>query len=368
MKCNPSPRRTALRITHRTVAIVAGLSYQRRYCRRGHCCHHGPGAGTGTGHRGPRTTEQRRHAGQWHTGHRRHEDVRLYRKLFGHPCRRRRIPLSSSGETFTATESSASTRGSGSPVLYSTGDIEVESLTGTASGSQIAGMEDLNTIVIENSTLASSITGKTASDPIANGIIIYQSTSGDAETTTGSTATFIAKDSTLSSTIQSGSMFYPTNTSATVTLENTVLDFDSSQAALLTASGNDSNNWGQAGSNGASVTVKAVNQMLEGDIVADTISSISLKLTKGSTWTGSTVIEENADASNATDVPISITVGKNSSWIVTGDCTVSNLTVKKGATITDNDGQTVGIVANGQTVVEGTGDVTITVTGTYTEA
>lgn len=52
MKCNPSPRRTALRITHRTVAIVAGLSYQRRYCRRGHCCHHGPGAGTGTGHRG----------------------------------------------------------------------------------------------------------------------------------------------------------------------------------------------------------------------------------------------------------------------------------------------------------------------------
>ena len=26
MKRNPSPRRTALRITHRTVAIVAGLS------------------------------------------------------------------------------------------------------------------------------------------------------------------------------------------------------------------------------------------------------------------------------------------------------------------------------------------------------
>ena len=260
------------------------------------------------------------------------------------------------------------TQGSGSPILYSTGDIEVENLTGTASGSQIAGMEGLNTIVIENSTLTSSITGKTASDPIANGIIIYQSTSGDAEATTGTTATFAAKDSTLSSAIQSGSMFYLTNTSATIALENTVLDFDSSQAALLTACGNDSNNWGQAGSNGASVTVKAVNQTLEGDIVADTISSVNLKLTKGSTWTGSAIIEENESASNVTDAPISITVGKNSSWIVTGDCAVSNLTVKKGATITDNNGQTVSIVANGKTVVEGTGNVTITVTGTYTEA
>ena len=272
------------------------------------------------------------------------------------------------GGTITAIDSSVSTQGSGSPILYSTGDIEVENLTGTASDSQIAGMEGLNTIVIDNSTLASDITGKTASDPIANGIIIYQSTSGDAEATTGNTATFTAEDSTLSSTIQSGSMFYLTNTSATITLKNTVLDFNSSQAALLTASGNDSNNWGQAGSNGASVTVKAVNQTLEGDIVADTISSVSLKLTKGSTWTGSAIIEENESASNTTEAPISITVGKSSSWIVTGDCTVSNLTVKKGATITDNDGQTVSIVANGKTVVEGTGNVTITVTGTYTEA
>ena len=272
------------------------------------------------------------------------------------------------GGTITAVDSTVATQGSGSPILYSTGDIEVEGLTGTASGSQIAGMEGLNTIVIENSTLTSSITGKTASDPIANGIIIYQSTSGDAEATTGSTATFTAKDSTLSSAIQSGSMFYLTNTSATITLENTTLEFDSSQAALLIASGNDSNNWGQAGSNGATVKVKAVNQTLEGNIVADTISSVSLKLTKGSTWTGSAVIEENASASSATDVPISITVGKNSSWIVTDNCTVSNLTVKKGATITDNDGQTVSIVANGKTVVEGTGNVTITVTGAYTEA
>lgn len=146
------------------------------------------------------------------------------------------------GGTITAADSTVSTQGSGSPILYSTGDIEVENLTGTASGSQIAGMEGLNTICIENSTLTSSITGKTASDPIANGIIIYQSTSGDAEATTGSTATFTAKNSTLSSAIQSGSMFYLTNTSANITLQNTELDFDSSQATLITACSNGSNN------------------------------------------------------------------------------------------------------------------------------
>lgn len=272
------------------------------------------------------------------------------------------------GGTIMAVDSTVSTQGSGSPILYSTGDIEVENLTGTASGSQIAGMEGLNTICIENSTLTSSITGKTASDPIANGIIIYQSTSGDAEATTGSTATFTAKNSTLSSAIQSGSMFYLTNTSANITLQNTELDFDSSQATLITACGNDSNNWDQAGSNGATVKVKAINQTLEGDIVADTISSINLTLTKGSTWTGSVIVQDNDSATTTTESPISITVGKKSSWIVTGDCTVSNLTVKNGGTIKDSDGQTVTIVANGKTVVEGTGNVTITVTGTYTEA
>lgn len=60
-------------------------------------------------------------------------------------------------------------------------------------------MEGLNTILIKDSTLESTVTGKTASDPIANGIIIYQSTSGDAEASTGEHATFQSVDSTLRS-------------------------------------------------------------------------------------------------------------------------------------------------------------------------
>ena len=82
------------------------------------------------------------------------------------------------GGSISLADATLSTAGSGSPLLYSTGDIHVNNVSGTSSGSQIAGMEGLNTILIKDSTLESTVTGKTASDPIANGIIIYQSTSG----------------------------------------------------------------------------------------------------------------------------------------------------------------------------------------------
>ena len=82
------------------------------------------------------------------------------------------------GGSISLADATLSTAGSGFPLLYSTGDIQVNNVSGTSSGSQIAGMEGLNTILIKDSTLESTVTGKTASDPIANGIIIYQSTSG----------------------------------------------------------------------------------------------------------------------------------------------------------------------------------------------
>lgn len=136
------------------------------------------------------------------------------------------------GGSISLADATLSTAGSGSPLLYSTGDIQVNNVSGTSSGSQIAGMEGLNTILIKDSTLESTVTGKTASDPIANGIIIYQSTSGDAEASTGEHATFQSVDSTLSSAIGSGSMFYFTNTTADVVLQNTELDFDTDAATI----------------------------------------------------------------------------------------------------------------------------------------
>ena len=257
-----------------------------------------------------------------------------------------------------------SIEGSGSPIVYSTGDIEVSDVTGTASESQLVGMEGLKTVLIRNSTLSSSQTGKTASDPVADGVIIYQSTSGDAESTTGEAATFQAVDSKLSSAIQSGSMFYLTNTSADVVLKNTELDFASSVARLLYAAGNDANNWGQAGSNGATVKFTGIGQQLAGDVVADTISSVDLHLTEGTTWAGAASIEQNA-AGSTSDAPMTVNIDGSSQWTVTADSTVSSLNVAEGAKVVDADGKTVTIVAGGQTVVQGDSGLTVTVTGPY---
>lgn len=257
-----------------------------------------------------------------------------------------------------------SIEGSGSPIVYSTGDIEVSDVTGTASESQLVGMEGLITVLIRNSTLSSSQTGKTASDPVADGVIIYQSTSGDAESTTGEAATFQAVDSKLSSAIQSDSMFYLTNTSADVVLKNTELDFASSAAHLLYAAGNDANNWGQAGSNGATVKFTGIGQQLAGDVVADTISSVDLHLTEGTTWAGAASIEQNA-AGSTSDAPMTVNIDGSSQWTVTADSTVGSLNVAEGAKVVDADGKTVTIVAGGQTVVQGDSGLTVTVTGSY---
>ena len=256
------------------------------------------------------------------------------------------------------------TAGSGSPVLYSTGDVEVNNVTGTATGSQIVGMEGTNTILINNSTLTSTITDKTASDPVADAVIIYQSTSGDAEASTGDTATFQVANSTLSSSIQSGSFFYFTNTSADVVLYNSVIEYDSDAANLILVAGNDSNNWGSAGSNGATVKVTAIEQELEGTIEADTISSVDVYLTDGSVWTGITVISEN-DTASTVDEPVSVSIDATSTWVVTADCELSNLTVAEGGQVVDAEGDTVTIVCGGETVVEGTSSITVTVNGTY---
>lgn len=271
------------------------------------------------------------------------------------------------GGNISVTNSTLNTSGSGSPLIYSTGAIEVSGVTGTAEGSQIAGMEGLNHIKIYDSELSSTITDKTASDPVANGVIIYQSTSGDADTSTGERAQFQAVDSTLHSKIESGAMFYVTNTSADILLSGTTLDFDSTKAKLLQIEGNDANNWGRAGSNGGDVTFTGLGETLTGDISVDSISSLDLYLLDGTTYTGQILSTANAGDQNDSAATITINLDQDSTWVVTGDTTVFALNAEDGAQIVDEDGKTVTIVADDTTVVKGDSDLTVTVTGSYSQ-
>ena len=94
------------------------------------------------------------------------------------------------GGTVTVKNSKVATKGTGSPLAYSTGTINFNNVTGTASGSQIAGMEGYNKIYLVNSNLTSTNNKLSGSDPIKNGVIIYQSTSGDAETSSSKSVDF----------------------------------------------------------------------------------------------------------------------------------------------------------------------------------
>ncbi|WP_237049064.1 autotransporter outer membrane beta-barrel domain-containing protein [Mogibacterium pumilum] len=268
------------------------------------------------------------------------------------------------GGYISVTNSSLKTAGSGSPLIYSTGDIEVDAVKGTATGSQIAGIEGQNRILIYNSSLTSTNDAISGSDPIKNGVIIYQSTSGDAEAKSSKLGDFEAVDSKLKSTISGGAMFYVTNTNAKVVLQNTKLDFDSSKVDLINASGNNSNSWGNQGSNGGKVTFTGIKQTLKGNITVDTISNVNLHLTKNSTWTGSATIENNS-AGSTSKSPLTVNVDKSSKWVVTKSTKVSNLNVEKGGKIVDSNGKTVTIKVNGKTAVKGDSNIVVTVTGKY---
>lgn len=270
------------------------------------------------------------------------------------------------GGYVSVANSSLSTAGLGSPLLYSTGVIEVDRVSGTASGSQIAGMEGRNSIYLSNSSLESSSNAISGSDPIKNGVIIYQSTSGDAEASSGDVAHFQAVDSSLSTSIDSGAMFYLTNTTANVLLANTTLNFDSSSVDFIDALGNDSNNWGTAGKNGATATFTLISEKVAGNIAVDDTSSVDLYLFDGTSYTGATSISSNSAADKTTaDAPLTVNVGSDSSWTVTGDSTVTNLNVADGGKVVDSDGKTVSVVADGTKVVSGDSAYIVTVTGAY---
>lgn len=190
------------------------------------------------------------------------------------------------GGSISLADVTLSTAGSGSPLLYSTGDIQVNNVSGTSSGSQIAGMEGLNTIPIKDSTLESTVTGKTASDPIANGIIIYQSTSGDVTADTISSVDLYLLDgaawidaATVTDNAAAGS---GTGTASdapiTVNVDGTstwVVTKDTTISALNVASGGDGN----------TVTIVANGKTVvsgSGDVTVTVTGSYSTSVSAGS--------------------------------------------------------------------------------------
>lgn len=125
-------------------------------------------------------------------------------------------------------------------------------------------------------------------------------------------AVFTAKDSRI--TTNQGDSFYVTNTTATINLENNEIVNNDASGNFLRIQ---QDAWGNSGSNGGVVTLNMKNQKASGAIVVDSISSLTMKLTSGSSFTG--VI--NSD--NAGGVELSLDA--SSTLTLTGDTYVKSL-------------------------------------------
>ena len=212
------------------------------------------------------------------------------------------------GGTVTVTGGSYVTHGTGSPAIYSTADIAVTGAELTATGSEAVVVEGKNSVELTDCTVSGSMAGTygEGSGENLHGVMIYQSMSGDAGVGKGS---FSMTGGSLTTTV--GDLFYVTNTKAEINL--TGVELQAANGILLRVAGNDgSRGWGSAGSNGGSVTLTASNQVLTGDFVADEISSLKLKLSDGSVWTGTVNSEGEAGQ-------VQLTLESGCAWSLTGD-------------------------------------------------
>ena len=205
--------------------------------------------------------------------------------------------------TITAEAAKLTTSGTGSPVIYSTGNITANNVNGVANKSEIGVVEGKNSITLTNS----NVTGYHD-----NGFMLYQSFSGDAES---GIARLKAENNTLT-THGTGAFIYVNNTTAEADLTgNTILMPNTTTLVKAAAD----SRWGKDGENGGHLTLRASNQELSGNIVADSISTIALNMANGSSLVGAINTDNTAKE-------ITLKLSKDSSWTLTGDSYVKSLT------------------------------------------
>ena len=245
------------------------------------------------------------------------------------------------GGTVVVDKGTYTSNGYNSPAVYSTADVTVSNATLTANNSESLVIEGKNSIKLNNCDVLGNMssTEGSSSDENVHNVMIYQSMSGDAEV---GTSEFDMTGGSL--TGNNGDMFYITNTHSIINLSNVDITNKDADAYLMRVTGNSAaRGWGKAGANGAQVEFTASNQTLNGDIAVDTVSTLNMTLTDSSDFTGTINIIDNAQNGTAVDNNAVVTIDSDSTWTLTGDCTVTSLenngTINfNGHTITIADG------------------------------
>lgn len=214
------------------------------------------------------------------------------------------------GGTVNVDSGTYTTNGKGSPSIYSTADITVKNAKLISNVSEGIVIEGKNSVSIDNVELTDNNTTLNGQSTTYKNIFIYQSMSGDAAV---GNASFTASNSTI--TTNKGDTLYITNTTATINLTNNkIINNDKSGNFLRIQK----DSWGSSGSNGGNVTLNLDNQEAIGNIVVDSISTLTLSLKNGSYIEGT--INSDNTAKN-----IVLNIDKDSKIKLTGDMYVSEL-------------------------------------------
>jgi hypothetical protein len=265
------------------------------------------------------------------------------------------------GGTLVVDGGSYTSNGVGSPAAYCTADIAIHDATLTATGSEAICMEGLNTIRLYDCDITGDMADLDQNDTTWT-IIVYQSMSGDAEV--GNSTMQITGGSLTS---KNGGLIYTTNTECNILLSDVDITYaDDSEFFLMCTGNTNSRGWGSVGANGSQCTFTADDQEMEGNVIWDTVSTLDFYMTNASTLTGAFVNDETY-AGNGGSGYANVYISSDSTWVVTGDSSVTNL--YNEGTIVDENGAAVSVVgADGTVYVQGDSDYTITVENYSKEA
>ncbi len=215
------------------------------------------------------------------------------------------------GGTVNVTGGNYTTSGTGSPVIYSTADITVSDATMTSTASQGVVVEGKNAVTLNNVNLTAD-NNKKNSDKSSwyQAVMIYQSMSGDAAE---GASRFAMNGGTL--TNQNGDVFFINNTATEITLNNAQITNNGEGVFLRAAAAG----WGSEGSNGGQVTLNASNQIINGDMIVDSVSHLNLYLSNNASFTG-------AINSSGQDGEVYVEIEDGSTWTLTGDSYITGMT------------------------------------------
>ena len=208
------------------------------------------------------------------------------------------------GGTITITGGSDTTSGNNSADVYSTGTVNVTGAVLQANGAEAVVIEGSNNATLTNCTTTAAYDKW--------GIMIYQSSSGDASGTVGKVT---ISGGSLTYTGSKGGLFYNTNDTAYVYLSNVTIvnSCDTLVRSILGSWG------GSSATQGGNTHLVCNNQIISGIIYIDANSKATLNLANSSSYTGRINTGKIAKTAAAT-------LDTTSSWNLTGDSYLTSFT------------------------------------------